>query len=44
MKMIDDTNNINVDKNNNLSGSLLIIIVIFLGMFIGELLKEFLIY
>lgn len=35
MKMIDDTNNINVDKNNNLSGSLLIIIVIFLGMFIG---------
>lgn len=33
--MTDDTNNINVDKNNNLSGSLLIIIVIFLGMFIG---------
>lgn len=29
-KITDDTNNVNVEKNNNLSGSLLIIIDIFL--------------
>lgn len=34
-KMTDDTNNVNVKENNNLSGSLLIIIAIFLGMFIA---------
>lgn len=34
-KITDDRNNVNVEKNNNLSGSLLIIIAIFLGMFIA---------